>query len=89
MCPLPCENNRDCVQCKIFGSGKKKNKKECDECDIELEEVSKVEYDSRNKKCQFIDQSDNCTFLFSYDILNDKKIKYQKSKGNEVSLSDK
>ena len=81
-CPLPCENNKDCVQCKVFGTGKKATSKfDCDQCDIELTEVYRVESDPNNKICQFNDLTDNCTFIFSYDILNDKKIKYQKEKG--------
>jgi protocadherin alpha len=79
-CPLPCENNRDCVQCKVFGTGNKKLKADCDLCDIELEPVERIEADPNNKMCQFNDLSDNCTFLFSYDILNDKRIRYQASK---------
>ena len=71
------------MQCKVFGTGKKKAKQDCDECvDLELIQVARVEFDSNNKKCQFIDQTDNCTFFFSYNIFNDKKIKYQSSKGN-------
>jgi hypothetical protein len=81
-CPLPCENNKDCVQCKVFGTGKKSLlKSECDKCDVELTEVYRVESDPNNKICQFNDFTDNCTFIFSYDILNDKRIKYQKEKG--------
>ena len=85
-CPLPCENNRDCVQCKVFGTGKKKASKECDECDLELIQVKRVEMDSFNKKCQFIDQTDNCTFFFSYEISNDKRIRYQSKYGKFLQI---
>ncbi|RNA03542.1 integrin beta-3-like, partial [Brachionus plicatilis] len=76
-CPLPCENNRDCVQCKVFGTGKKTD---CDQCDIELEQVDRIDQDSAYKQCQFNDLSDNCTFFFSYEILNDKKIRFTREK---------
>ena len=65
----------------MFGTGKKKVKKECDECDIELEKVTKLEFDPNNKQCQFNDFSDNCTFFFSYDIFNNKRVKYSIEKG--------
>lgn len=51
------------MQCKAFGTGKKKSAKECDECDIELTEVDRVEMDANNKMCQFNDLADNCTFF--------------------------
>lgn len=73
------------MQCKVFGTGKK-SKSECDQCDIELLEVYRVESDPNNKICQFNDITDNCTYIFSYDILNDKKIKYQKEKGKEIMI---
>jgi hypothetical protein len=81
-CPLPCENNKDCVQCKVFGTGQKMTQYECDrDCgQLEMIQVDRVEFDANNKKCQFIDQTDNCTFFFSYDILNNKKIKYESIK---------
>ncbi len=44
--------------------------------------VDRVESGSSNKICQFDDSADNCTFFFSYDILNDKRIRVQKEKGN-------
>ncbi len=80
---MPCENNKDCVQCKVFGTGKRKSKKECDECDIELEQVPRLEPNPNNKQCQFTDFNDNCTFFFSYDIFNNKRVKYQIEKGND------
>jgi hypothetical protein len=73
----PCENNRECVQCEIFG-GKNKN---CD-CDIKTTIVDRIDdYDNEYKKCQFVDQTDNCTFFFSYSKSNDKLVKVQKTKG--------
>ena len=78
---MPCENNRDCVQCKLFGTGKKMTKKDCDDCDIELQEVTRLGSDSNFKMCQFNDLNDNCTFFFSYDIFNNKRIRYLKDKG--------
>ncbi len=73
----PCENNRECVQCEIFG-GKNKN---CD-CDIKTTLVDRIDdYDNEYKKCQFVDQTDNCTFFFSYSKSNDKLVKVQKTKG--------
>ena len=79
---MPCEKNRDCVQCKAFGTGKRKLAKDCDECDSDLvmERVSKISIDEKNKKCQFIDLEDNCTFVFSYSISNDKIIRFQEAK---------
>ena len=81
-CPLPCEKNRDCVQCKAFQTGKRNLVEDCDQCDplLVLEGVPKINADELNKKCQFIDADDNCTFLFSYSITNDKIIKYQQTK---------
>ncbi len=82
-CPLPCEKNRDCVQCKAFGTGKLANPDECAaECDgkMVLSKAQEVSSDDMNKKCQFIDATDNCTFIFSYSITNDKLIKYQATK---------
>lgn len=74
------------MQCKAFGSGKRKTKKECDECDIDVMMVDKIESDSSNKICQFDDSADNCTFFFSYDILNDKRIKVQRVKDCPTSF---
>lgn len=55
---------------------------DCATCDerLVLTEVSKITADDMNKKCQFIDPIDNCTFIFSYNIMNDKLIKYQATK---------
>jgi len=79
---LPCEKNRECVQCKAFQTGELSRQDDCDSCDgkLVLSKVSKIEADEMNKKCQFIDSDDNCTFVFSYNILNDKLIKYQATK---------
>ena len=82
---MPCENNKDCVQCKVFGTGKL-NSKECEKCELQLEEVGRLELDPNSKRCQFNDVTDNCTFFFSYDILNNKQIRYQKEKGNALNL---
>ena len=110
-CALPCENNRDCVQCKVFGTGKKTSAMlmapitgsaglsssspgggmylssaqsvRCDEeCDgLELNEVATLgATDANHKLCQFNDAADNCTFFFSYDIYNDKRIRYVRAK---------
>ena len=63
-CLGPCENNRECVQCETFG-GKNKN---CD-CDIKSTIVDRIDdYDNEYKKCQFVDQTDNCTFFFSFNL---------------------
>lgn len=43
-------------------------------------EVDYIEQDTAFKQCQFNDLSDNCTFSFSYDILNDKKIRFTREK---------
>ncbi len=81
----PCENNKDCVQCKVFNTGKKKSK-ECDQCDIEHTVVASINSDIDNKECQFVDQNDNCTFFFSYSRLNDKIIKVKKGKGRWLRI---
>ena len=84
-CLGPCENNRECVQCETFG-GKNKN---CD-CDIKSTIVDRIDdYDNEYKKCQFVDQTDNCTFFFSYSKSNDKMIKVQKTKGINYFINKK
>ena len=82
----PCENNKDCVQCKVFG---KTSSEKCNKCDIQYTIVDSVDDSNENyyKKCQFVDPHDNCTFFFSYSKLNDKVIKVQKSKGKITYLN--
>ncbi|XP_076062859.1 integrin beta-PS-like isoform X2 [Oratosquilla oratoria] len=62
-----CLKYRDCVQCKLFGTGKLKGSA-CDTCTIIPEGIESLqgEVDKGAQLCSFVDESNNCEFKFTY-----------------------
>nr|KAG5690036.1 hypothetical protein BaRGS_009843 [Batillaria attramentaria] len=69
-CPGKCEENRDCVQCTVFKSGKLKDELLCrQKCRQDLIRVrDTLEVRPGVRKCQFRDD-DDCLFSFTYEYL--------------------
>ena len=71
-CPMVCRQNKECVQCVAYGTGKKKDN--CQECKarnyISKEDVLSDGYNS----CEFKDD-DDCIFYFTYNYDDDNELK--------------
>lgn len=67
-CPKKCEELRQCVLCRGWGTGTL-NKTMCEECPYEMYIVKdhKAEGDNETTHdCQYVDQSDGCTYYYRY-----------------------
>lgn len=74
-CPGKCKENRDCVQCTVFRSGKLKDEEECrQKCDQDMiKKADVLEERPGVRKCQFRDD-DDCVFSFTYEYLPNGKV---------------
>ena len=87
-CPGRCEELRDCVQCRMFGTGEFEDEDQCqEECmnypEPEPVDVASSDEENDEKYCAFTDQSDHCRFYFVYGYTPQNKlyIKAQRTKG--------
>ncbi|KAI3386408.1 hypothetical protein SNEBB_000916 [Seison nebaliae] len=95
-CPGACEQNKECVQCKIFKTGSLMHQNKCEEkCkDLNYVIVDKLENENDEKNgqiCQFKDPSDGCNFFFAYtnidsDFMDDILINIKKKKDCPTAL---
>nr|XP_020495752.2 LOW QUALITY PROTEIN: integrin beta-4 [Labrus bergylta] len=71
-----CESTRYCVQCQAWKTGEKKKKEECDKCIFKVIMVDELK--ERKKvldSCSFRDEDDDCTYHYTVQNPEDKKIK--------------
>ncbi|XP_072029330.1 integrin beta-1-like [Amphiura filiformis] len=65
-CPGQCIVNRDCVQCKAFGTGL--SEEECNSCPHPVQIVDDLKIPNGSERCLFQD-TDDCSFIFTYQTL--------------------
>jgi len=86
-CKGTCEIYRDCVQCRVFGTGSL-TEEECgasEQCKFHMEKIpdpEEVKEELGFRRCQFKDDADDCNFFFAYryDEENNVYIRAQEKK---------
>ncbi|XP_021948062.1 integrin beta-PS isoform X1 [Folsomia candida] len=86
-CPGRCEELKDCVQCRVHGTGEFNQPEICENECVNFPEPEKVDVassdeESEEKYCAFTDHSDGCRFYFvyGYDVLGKLYIRAQRTK---------
>uniref|UniRef100_A0A4W3I2J7 Integrin beta n=1 Tax=Callorhinchus milii TaxID=7868 RepID=A0A4W3I2J7_CALMI len=62
-----CDVYKDCVQCKAFGKGPKKNT--CDQCEFEVTLVEQLPESESTVPCKARDEED-CWFMYTYSLFD-------------------
>uniref|UniRef100_A0A5S6QH31 Integrin beta n=1 Tax=Trichuris muris TaxID=70415 RepID=A0A5S6QH31_TRIMR len=67
-CPTKCVEYKPCVMCQQFQTGPY-NESMCAQCPFTVIPVDELPETNRSGvKCQFVDQADDCTFYFLYEL---------------------
>ncbi|KRY41314.1 integrin beta pat-3 [Trichinella spiralis] len=70
-CPTKCIEYKPCVMCQQFKTGPY-NESMCAQCPFTVIPVDELpESNNTGVKCQFVDQADDCTFYFMYELDED------------------
>ncbi|VDO82038.1 unnamed protein product [Soboliphyme baturini] len=72
-CPTKCVEYKPCVMCQQFKTGPY-NVSTCAQCPFTVIPVDKLPELEKNRtavSCQFVDQADDCTFYFKYELNED------------------
>ncbi|CAJ1081121.1 integrin beta-4 isoform X1 [Xyrichtys novacula] len=67
-----CDGTKSCVLCQAWGTGEKKDKKECDKCPLKVVQVDKLkEAEKVFETCNFRDEEDGCMVDYTIEKLKD------------------